>query len=69
MMTNSNKLKGKIVENGYTLSSFSDAIPLSRMSLRRKLNGEADFRVSEIEKICSLLGIERSEISNYFFTS
>ena len=69
MMTNSNKLKGKIVENGYTLSSFSDAISLSRMSLRRKLNGEADFRVSEIEKICLLLGIERSEISNYFFTS
>ena len=67
-MTNSNKIKGRIVEMGYTLSNFSDALNISRPCLRKKINGQSDFKVSEIEKICELLKISRSEIGNYFFT-
>ncbi len=67
-MTNSNKLKGRIVEMGYTLSSFSDALNISRPCFRKKVNGQSDFKVSEIERMCELLKISHSEIGNYFFT-
>lgn len=66
-MTNSNKLKGRIIEMGYTLSSFSDALSISRPSFRKKVNGLTDFKASEIEKICVLLEIQHSDIGNYFF--
>lgn len=66
-MTNTNKLKGKIAECGYTLTSLSDEMKISRPALRNKINGASDFRVSEIDKLCSVLSIERSEISSYFF--
>lgn len=68
-MTNVNKLKGRIAEKGYTLSSLSTAIDLSRPCLRGRINGKSDFKVSEIEKICTVLDIPRSEIDVYFFYS
>lgn len=66
-MTNSKKLKGRIVEKGYTLSGFSDAIHISRPCFRKKVNGESDFKSREIEKICVLLDIPRTEMVDYFF--
>lgn len=66
-MTNSNKLRGRIVEKGYTLSGFSNAMHVSRPSLRKKINGESEFKASEIEKICLLLDLSHSDIGNYFF--
>lgn len=67
-MTNTSKLKGKIAEKGYTFSSFADAVNISRPALRKRINGTADFKVSEIERVCSVLDIARAEISDYFFT-
>lgn len=68
-MTNSNKLKGRITEKGFTLSSFAEAVHISRPCLRKRINGQADFKVSEIEKICDLLDISHSDMCSYFFTS
>lgn len=67
-MTNKKKLQGKIVECGYTLTSFSAAMGLSRVSLRKKLNGTVEFRESEIKKAMTLLSIPAAEIETYFFT-
>lgn len=66
-MTNTNKLKGRIVEKGYNLSSFSCAVKMSRPCLRHRLNGISEFKVSEIERICKLLDISCEELSEYFF--
>lgn len=68
-MTNSKKLKGRIIEKGYTLSSFSDAIKMSRPCFRKRVNGESDFKSKEIEKICDLLDISRADMVEYFFDS
>lgn len=68
-MTNTNKLKGRMTEMGYNLSSFADAVEISRPALRRKINGQVDFKVSEIEKICRLLGIPQTEMCSYFFAA
>jgi len=68
-MTNTNKLKGRIVEKGYTLARFSDILGLSRPAFRKKINNAADFRSSEIERICALLDISRIDIADYFFAA
>lgn len=66
-MTNSNKLKGRIIEMGYTITGFSDAAKISRPCFRNKINGRSEFKASEIERICNLLEIPHTEIGDYFF--
>lgn len=66
-MKNNLRLKGRIVEKGYTLSSFAEVLGLSRASLRNKMSGVSSFRVSEVKKMCDLLDIEYSEVGDYFF--
>lgn len=66
-MTNTSKLKGRMAEMGFTLSSLSEALHISRPSLRKKITGATDFRVSEIEKMCPLLKINKAEINEFFF--
>lgn len=68
-MTNTSKIKGRIVEMGFTLSSFSDTVNISRPCLRSRINGQTDFRASEIERVCAALKISRTEIGDYFFTN
>ena len=62
---NYNKLRGKIIEKGYTIKSFSQEleIPLSTMS--DKLNGKTEFKASEMFKIAKALEID--DIKEYFF--
>ena len=66
-MKNNLRLKGRIVEKGYTLSSFAEVLGLSRAGLRNKMSGVSSFRVSEVKKMCDLLDIEYSEVGDYFF--
>lgn len=66
-MTNFAKLKGRIVEKGYNLSSFSAILGMSRPCFRSRIEGKTEFKASEILKICSILGIEKHEIRDYFF--
>ncbi|MBE6555771.1 MAG: DUF739 family protein [Ruminococcaceae bacterium] len=68
-MTNTSKLKGRIAEKGHTLTSFSGAVGISRPCLRKRINGFADFKVSEIERICTVLNIAKAEIGDYFFVN
>lgn len=67
-MTNSSKLKGRIAEKGFTLSSLSEAVHISRPCLRKRIEGVADFRASEIQNMCTVLEIPQNEMCNYFFT-
>lgn len=67
-MTNTSKLKGRIVEMGFNLTSFADAVKISRPCLRKRINCLADFKVSEIERVCVVLKIPKAEIQDYFFT-
>lgn len=61
-------LLGKIVETFGTQSNFSKAVGLSEHSVSRKLNGRAEWKQSEINRICNLTGIQIAEIPKYFFT-
>lgn len=59
------KLRGKIVEEGYTIRSLSEksGIPISTLS--NKINGLTEFKTSEIITISKILGI--NDIKEYFF--
>ena len=61
------KLRGRVVESGYTLGTFAEAIGLTRTSLANKLYGRSMFTVIDIERACSVLNIQKDEIGNFFF--
>ena len=52
-----NKLKGKIVEAGYTQRSLAKEIGMSKNTLNSKINGKIPFNTDEIERICICLSI------------
>lgn len=59
------KLRGRIKEKGYTESSFADKLNISANTLRSKLNGKTQFKISEIKRIRFLLEID--SVEEYFF--
>lgn len=61
------KLRGLIKEKGLTESDLAKEINLSSSSLSCRLNGKTDWTVPEVRAVCDVLGIEKSEISKYFF--
>ena len=52
-----NKLKGKIVEAGYSQRSLAVELGMSKNTLNSKVNGKIPFNTKEIEQICEKLGI------------
>lgn len=62
------KLKGKIKEIFDTQAACAKEIPMSTVSLSFKLNNKVRFDQQEINRLMSLLSIDESEISLYFFT-
>lgn len=52
-----NKLKGKIVEAGYSQRSLARELGISKNTLNAKVNGKTPFNTVEIEKLCDKLGI------------
>lgn len=53
-----NKLKGKIVEAGYTQRTLAVELGMSKNTLNAKVNGKKPFNTIEIERICDKLGID-----------
>lgn len=54
-MINSEMLQREIKESGLKLSFIAEKSGMSLMSLNRKINGETEFKVSEIIKISEIL--------------
>ena len=66
-MINSELLKDKIENSGYRFSWIAKKMNLSPYGLRKKINKETEFKVSEVTKICELLGITDREREVIFF--
>ncbi len=67
MPTNSNLLRGRIAEKGYTQKKVAEMIGITYQSFSEKINNKSPFKVSEIIKLCDVLGIVDKDI--YFFVS
>ena len=66
-MVNTNKLKGRIVEQGLTFGSLAAAIGISPSTLGRKIRNLSDMTLEEVELIRSTLDIPPGRIMEYFF--
>lgn len=47
--------------------AFANAMGMNVATLNLKLNGRAEWTLSEVEKACSLLDIPMEEVKGYFF--
>ncbi|MDK4491608.1 toxin-antitoxin system, antitoxin component, Xre family protein [Fusobacterium necrophorum] len=66
-MINTELLKQKIDISGYRVSGIAKQLKLSSYGLRKKLNNDTEFKVSEVSKICKILTINDKERDTIFF--
>ncbi len=64
-MTDTKKLKARMVELGFTAAQIADMLGISRQSFSLKLNNKVEFKASEITKISDVLSIK--DKGPYFF--
>ena len=60
-------LKEKIENSGYRFSWIAKNLNLTPYGLRKKVNGENEFKVSEVKKISKLLNLNEKEREKIFF--
>lgn len=60
------KLRGRIAEKGYSGRSLARKLGISEVTFRAKMNGQTDWKLSEIYFLKNLLDIE--DLEPYFFT-
>ncbi len=65
---NTSKLIRLISASGYKRSFIAQTLGISENSFRNKINGKAEFRVSEIEKLRDFLGISTEDFLEAFFS-
>lgn len=60
-MVNTLQLKARIMSEGYTQRSLAKEIGINKNTLNSKVNGNVQFNIDEVEKICKVLHINTSE--------
>lgn len=65
-MTNVNKLKSKIIERGFTVTSLAEKLDISKTTLSQKINGKIKFSADDIKNIDNILGFTSNEIREIF---
>ncbi len=67
-MINVNKLKGKIVENGLSITELARKIGINRSTFYRKINDSGDtFSIKEANLIAKELNLTYEEVMSIFF--
>lgn len=56
-MTDTCRLKKIIDSSGFRIDHIAKELDLSRQGLYNKINNRYEFKTSEVEKLCKLLGI------------
>lgn len=64
-----NKLRGRITEIYGTQREFACAMGISERTMSLKLNGHIPFSQVEISKALTLLKLDITQASKYFFTT
>ena len=65
-MTDTNKLKAKIIEKGFTTTSLAKELNLSKTTLSQKTNNKVKFSQVDIRKISEKLELTGEEIKDIF---
>jgi len=67
-MVDINKLKGKIVEKGYSISSLANATGIKKGALYRKLSNGSKFLIKDADTIAHVLCLNAEEVNAIFFS-
>lgn len=65
-LTNTNKLKSKIVENGFTITSLAKILNTSKTTLSQKANNKIKFSTYDLKEISRVLKLTPEEITEIF---
>ena len=60
-MVNTNKLKARIMESGYTQRTLAKEMNMGVNSLNEKVNGKTPFNIEQAVQLCELCHIESDE--------
>ena len=66
-MTDTIQLRTYIDHQGVKLGYVADVLGISSATLRLKLNNESEFKISEAEKLASLLRLTPDQRDDCFF--
>lgn len=66
-MTNTKLLNEHIEKSGYKKSYIAKVLGLSAYGLAKKIQNETEFKASEINALCGLLGIVKPEEKEAIF--
>lgn len=66
-MLDRNKLKGKIVECGFSMEKIAQILGINPATLYRKLTMESEFTRNEIAALKTALNLSLQEIDDIFF--
>jgi len=66
-MLNRNKLKAKVVENGFAMKQIAKMLQISESTLYRKINGTSDFTRKEIQDLKEILNLDTKTAEEIFF--
>lgn len=67
-MVNIQRLKGKIVEKGFTQKDLAKFIGIDRSTFYRKIKNKGPkFNIDEVSKIISTLNIDKEDAIDIFF--
>lgn len=66
-MINTRKLRGKIIEKGFTYATLSDLLGISSCTFGKKIRNVSEMTIAEAEQIINILKIPPAETLEYFF--
>lgn len=66
-MVNTRKLRGKIIEKGFTYAAISDLLGISSCTFGKKMRNISEMTIAEAEQIISILNIPAHDALEYFF--
>lgn len=65
----SNELKAEMARQGVTSEEMAKNLNISRSSFSRKMNGSAEFKISEAVKISTILKLNKTHQQMIFLDS
>ena len=67
-MLNANKLKGKLVEKGFTIAEIAQELGINPSTFYRKVKKNS-FEIGEADRIVKALSLSEKEAIDIFFTN
>lgn len=65
-VVNSNKLRAKMIEQGYSVGTISESLGINQATLYRKMDS-GNFTIKEAKDLAKILHLDKDEVNAIFF--